>query len=207
MQNVTRYRGAALVNGIAASSNNDVVAVGCYSSPNSLIFAKPWNGLAWTDVSPGKGYHSSRFMGNTSDASGSYWAAGSDMPNKRTPTAQTFAEHWNGSQFARLETPNSEPASQPDLTNQFFGIAAESPNDVWAVGSWTYYPGAGTTRCLFEHWKGKKWKIEAGPPNNYAATELLSIGKVSSNALWPLGNQDIPRACREQTLTVEATHG
>lgn len=134
------------------------------------------------------------------------------MPNKSSATPQTLAEHWNGSQFVRVQTPNDEPPDQPHLTNQLNGIIAESPNDIWAAGLWTYYPGAGTPRSLFEHWDGKKWKIESGPPplessNNYATNELLSIGKVSAKELWAVGNQDIPPNCCEETLTVKTTHG
>jgi hypothetical protein len=62
------------------------------------------------------------------------------------------------------------------------------------LGSGPTSPGSGTPRSLFEHWNGKKWKIEPGPPtlessDNAATNELLGIGKVNSKTLWAVGNQ------------------
>lgn len=203
---------STLINGIAAASSNDIMAVGSYSSPNTHIFALHWNGSTWSDVSPTKKFYSSRFLGITSNAAGSYWAVGFEDPNKRSIVPQTLAEHWTGTKFVRVPSPNDEPASGPPLTNVLTSVVAQSSSDIWAVGLWTYFPGAGTPRSLFERWNGKKWAIEAGPPplesnNNSATNELLNITKVGSKQLWAVGNQDIPPYCCEQTLTVSTTHG
>lgn len=210
--NVTKKGGAAYLNGIAASSASDIMAVGAYSSPNAHVLAERWNGSTWTDVSPAKHFFVSRFLSVTSDAPGSYWAAGWEDPKKSSAVPQTLVERWKGSQFVPVRTPNDEPASGSTLTNQLTSIVAESPTNVWAVGLWTYFPGVGTPRSLFERWNGKAWRIEPGPPsletsNNSATNELLSVGKVNAKTLWAVGNQDIPPNCCEQTLTVQATHG
>lgn len=209
--NVTEKGGAAYFNGIAAANSNDIMAVGGYSHPNAHILAAHWNGTAWTDVTPSKDFFVSRFFAVTSDASGSYWASGYEDPNKQTAVPQTLIEHWNGSTFARVPTPNYEPKGSV-FTNWLVGIAAESPTDIWAVGLWTWYPGDGTPRSLFEHWNGKKWTIKPGPTslessNNYATNNLLSITKVNASTLWSVGTQDVPPNCCSQTLTVQTTHG
>jgi hypothetical protein len=206
---LTKNGGVVYLDGIAASSSNDLMAVGSYSHPNNHVFAEHWNGSSWTDASPSKSFYNSRFFGVTSDGAASYWASGFEGSHGGPP--QTLVERWNGSQFTRVATPNDEPKGSP-FTNWLTSIAAISPKDIWAVGLWTYYPGSGAPRSLFERWNGKKWKIEAGPPplessNNYATNELLSIGKVNSTTLWAVGNQDVPPQCCEQTLTVQTTHG
>lgn len=209
--NIVEKGGAAYLNGIAASSDADIMAVGGFSHPNPHVLAAHWNGSSWTDVSPAKGFYASRFLGVTSDAPGSYWASGYEDPNKKTAIPQTLVERWNGSQFQRVATPNDEPKGSP-FTNWLTSIVALSPKDIWAVGLWTWYPGDGTPRSLFEHWNGKQWTIESGPAalessNNFATNNLLSIGKVNSSTLWAVGTQDIPPACCSQTLTVRTTHG
>jgi hypothetical protein len=207
--NIAKGGGLALLNGIAASSSNDIMAVGAYSSPNANLLAEHWNGSSWTDVSP-KTSTIRSFAGVAAVGANHYWAVGWQNGNGEPP--QTLAEQWSGSKFTEVTTPNDEPKTGSPLTNQLWSVAAQSPTDVWALGLWTYFPGAGTPRSLFEHWNGKKWTIETGPSslessNNSATNELLSIGRASSKQFWAVGNQTIPPNCCEETLTVQTIHG
>jgi hypothetical protein len=79
-------------------------------------------------------------------------------------------------------------------------VAAQSSSDVWAVGYWTYFPGSGTLRSLFERWNGKAWKLEPGPSalessNNAAYNQLLGITSVQPKLLWGVGYQGDQSGC------------
>jgi hypothetical protein len=38
-----------------------------------------------------------------------------------------------------------------------FGVAAVSPDDIWAVGDWSNVIQGGAP--LFEHWNGQQWSV------------------------------------------------
>ncbi len=116
MPNVTEKGGAAYFSGIAASSANDIMAVGGYSHPDAHILAAHWNGSSWSDVTPAKDFFDSQFLAVTSDAAGSFSASGYENPNKRTAVPQTLVEHWNGLKFVRVPTPTTSRRDRPSRT-------------------------------------------------------------------------------------------
>jgi hypothetical protein len=186
------------------------MAVGTFSSPNLNLFAEHWNGSSWTDATPFNSFFQSDFASVTAVSANNYWTVGWEEPNQTNQVPQTLAEHWNGSKFTLVPTPNKEPKSGYLLYNVLAGVVAQSSSDVWSVGGWTYYPGSGTTRSLFEHWNGKAWRVEPGPPslessNNNTSNQLFGIAKLRSGVLWSVGNQAVPNY-GDETLTVSATH-
>ena len=71
-------------------------------------------------------------------------------------------------------------------TNFLNGVAAISPNNVWAVGSYGNGSGGFT---LVEHWDGTKWKVVASPNVNASPSEeLLGVAAISSNNIWAVGD-------------------
>jgi hypothetical protein len=56
-----------------------------------------------------------------------------------------------------IPSPNSG-ATDYDVLN---GVAAISPNDVWAVGNFMSTGGTGQ-QSLIEHWDGVQWRIVPG---------------------------------------------
>ena len=200
--------GLTILTSIAATGPNDIMAVGTYSSPNLNFFAEHWNGSSWTDATPFNTFFQSDFASVTAVSANNYWTVGWEEPNQTNQVPQTLTEHWNGSKFTLVPSPNKEPKSGYLLYNVLAGVVAQSSSDVWSVGGWTYYPGSGTTRSLFERWNGKAWRVEPGPPslesnNNEAFNELLGIAKLRSGALWAVGNQNVP-VYGTETLTVHA---
>jgi hypothetical protein len=202
--------GLTILTSIAASGPNDIMAVGTFSAPNLNLFAEHWNGSSWSYATPFNNFFQSDFAGVTAVSPNNYWAAGWEEPSQTSQVPQTLTEHWSGSKFTLVPSPNREPKNGYPLTNQLTSVVARSSNDIWAMGLWTYYPGSGTSRSLFERWDGKVWRIEPGPSslessNNATTNELLGAAKVPSGALWAVGNQAIPPNCCAETLTVQ-TH-
>jgi hypothetical protein len=204
--------GLTILTSIAATGPSDIMAVGSYSSPNLNLFAEHWNGSSWTDAAPVGSFFQGDFTGVTAVSPNDYWAVGWEEPNQPNQVPQTLAEHWNGAQWSLVPSPNKEPKHGYLLTNQLMGVVARSSHDVWAVGLWTWFPGSGTTRSLFERWNGKAWRVQPGPPalessNNEAQNGLLGIAMLrAGGVLWAVGDQSLPPSCCDETLTVQATH-
>ncbi len=112
-------------------------------------------------------------------SSNDVWAVGQDYPGGGQQ--QTITEHWNGSQWSVVPSPN--PSS-----NILGAVAAVSTNDVWAVGqasnqcSGQYFRG----QALIEHWNGTKWSITSSPRPAKAST-LYGIAAASQNDVWAVG--------------------
>src|SRR5215469_8835216 len=106
------------LHGVAASSANDVWAVG-YASGNTLI--EHWNGTTWSVVkSPSSGELDVRSVFSATDA----WTVG------WYGSFQTLTEHWNGTSWSVVPSPN--PAAYYDRLS---GVAVvPGSTQVWAEG-------------------------------------------------------------------------
>src|SRR5689334_20790485 len=81
------------------------------------------------------------------------WAAGVSYNTERT-TGSTLIEHWNGSRWSVVPSPN--PSSSVNMIN---AVAAVSANDVWAVGT----APTSTNTVLILHWNGVAWSVVPNP--------------------------------------------
>src|SRR5216683_1259674 len=102
------------------------------------------------------------------------WAVG-DSFSPSTGVEQTLIEHWDGTSWSIVPSPN------PTTTHDTFlsGVAEVSANDVWAVG------GSGQT--LIEHWNGEHWRIVASPNPPGSTGSLGAVAEVSAHDIWAVG--------------------
>src|SRR6266568_1670204 len=121
--------------GIAATSSTSIWAVGWYSDctcdiPPQNTLVLHWNGTAWTHVSspsPG-GSNGNLLSGVAGLSSSNAWAVGS---YSNGTAQQTLVEHWNGTAWRHVSSPDPGGASQNNALN---GVAASSSTSLWAVG-------------------------------------------------------------------------
>jgi len=59
----------------------------------------------------------------------------------------TLTEHWNGTAWKRVPSPNPAGSGR---ANSLFGVAATSPTGNWAVG---YYFNGAANQALALHWR------------------------------------------------------
>jgi len=174
---------------LAVVSANDVWAVGdwgTYGAARSTL-ALHWNGSSWSKVATPNGSNEVNWLsGAAALASNDVWAVGSTATNPpEQSTSKTLIEHWNGSAWSVVTSPNPTPplSGGGPVNNQLLGVAAVAPNDVWAVGQSTDF-GAGQT--LIVHWNGTAWSVVPSPhPGTYSV--LRSISAVSANDIWAVG--------------------
>src|SRR5947207_6941158 len=106
------------------------------------------------------------------------WVVGVSYNTERT-LGSTLIEHWNGSQWSVLPSPN--PSSSINLLE---GVAAVAANDVWAVG---YAPTANGS-ILILHWNGTAWSVIPNPPNSTTFSNLAALAVISANDVWAVGS-------------------
>jgi Phosphoesterase family len=140
----------------------------------SLIEA--WNGTAWRVVDTPR-LNTRRDMLFSAAATGpaDVWAVGQRQSGDGT--FATLAEHWDGRMWTVVPTP--DPG---DSGNQLTGVAANGPDDVWAVGQRNDREG---DRPLAEHWDGYRWSVATVP-----GAGLLDGVAVHGGQVWAVGQTD-----------------
>ncbi|HLX40491.1 MAG TPA: hypothetical protein VKR42_08160 [Ktedonobacteraceae bacterium] len=119
---------------ITAISANDVWAVGNTNNDSSVTdtLIEHWNGSAWSTVegqSPGK--ESNYLSAVVAVSPHDVWAIGSFNSVFSDQQAQPLIEHWNGSAWSTVASPN---IGTNNTTLGGIGLVPHSTN-IWAVGS------------------------------------------------------------------------
>jgi len=96
-------------------------------------------------------------------------------------------EHWDGSQWSIVKTP--DVGGNPVLD----AITVISTDDVWAVGSY------GRSQTLILHWDGSQWRVVKSP-NKGLFDFLNGIAAVSANDIWATGEYEQGPNSNDRTL-------
>ncbi len=160
-----------VLNGVSARSAKDIWAVGNYCGATCTSFPGPartlilhWNGRTWSTVTSPNPTKGGNFLNTVKAVSASdAWAAGSSCISGcglASEVDHTVILHWNGSTWTRVPSPNGGGNTSG---NGLSGLAASSPADAWAVGSYCS-SGCGTTASIFKsltlHWNGTIWSVK-----------------------------------------------
>ena len=140
---------------MAAVSSNDVWAVGSVISGSvAQTFIEHWNGKNWAIVpSPNDGTGNNLLTGVTAISASDVWAVGDFQISTSAGTVfQTLTEHWDGTQWAVVRSPN-----RSNSENHLLGVSARAAGDVWAVG---FFAKGSAHKTLIEHWNGGSWSVK-----------------------------------------------
>src|SRR5258707_261388 len=113
------------------------------------------------------------------------WTVG-HYANSTNSTYFSLAEHWNGSSWAVVPTPN--PFGSENILT---AVADLSPANAWAVGysvdNSNYYNPV--YQPLAEHWNGTGWSaVPAATDSNGLADVLSGVAAASATDVWAVGN-------------------
>lgn len=169
--------------GVAAASSSDVWAVGFSLGLSPYrTFAEHWDGTSWSRVpTPNRASIHNYLTAVTAVSSTDVWAVGfTQAPH--ASTERTLIEHWDGSSWSIVESPNPGPKLDE---NELLAVDALAPNDIWAVG---YYRGSTdlNDHTLIEHWDGASWSI-VGSPDADVNNKLYGVGTVGASDVWAVG--------------------
>jgi hypothetical protein len=191
----TEQLGAGTLLAVAQISGTEAWAVGATVAPHSptRTLAARWDGTAWAPVSTIDVGSGDTYLKGVSGASAEdVWAVGASTDG--SGVNRTLIEHWDGIEWAVVASPNIGSAD-----NLLEAVAASSPNDVWAVGS--YDTGAGgAIQTLAEHWDGATWTIVPTPNAAPSGSFLHAISATSPGSAWAVGAGYSPAVEGLQTL-------
>ena len=146
--------GANQFNAVQALAPNDVWAVG-FSTPvappqqaATLTLIEHFDGNSWKvmkspNVGPKSIYESNRLYGVTAVSATDVWAFGSYSLADGSGQQHTLLEHWDGTKWTRVTSPN--PHTDQSFTSDILvgGIFA-SPGNLWIVGDEDEPPNGGS---------------------------------------------------------------
>jgi hypothetical protein len=181
--------------GVADLGPVNAWAVGRSRSGSALI--EHWDGASWTIVpgpnpapAAGQSFSGSTLCGIAARSATDIWAVGSySTLSGTTANSFTLTEHWNGTTWSVVPSPNPAVRSHNGAQQVLHAVAAISPTDVWAVGD-TIDTATGSflpDKTLTMHWNGSAWSVVASP-DHPAEDELLAVTAASSSDVWAVGD-------------------
>jgi hypothetical protein len=183
-------------------------------SPSATASMSPSGGGSATPCAPtwdlsaalvpaGAATASTQLAGVAVVSSSDVWAVGSSGPAGQPAT--TLTEHWNGSAWSIVKSPDASNAATLG-GDQLTAVAAVSAADIWAVGyigtpgvsySSQGAPQSTTVQTLTEHWDGTAWSVVDAP--DVAARDgvepwdvLTSIAAINTDDVWAVGVTEWP---------------
>ncbi len=139
-----------------------------------------WDGTAW-HVVPAPRLDDRRDILFSATATGpdDVWAVGErqDFSGR----FGTLVEHFDGRDWRVLPSPDPGTSG-----NHLDGVAANGPDDVWAVGQRN---DATADRPLVEHWDGRHWSVAPVPVPGGGAAVLDGVA-VHGDDVWAVGQTD-----------------
>ncbi len=172
--------GIGVLQSITVISANNIWAVGDDGGPTKTLI-EHFDGSSWKVVlSPNHQTGSSSYneLSAVSAVSASdIYAVG--YYSTSTNTNQTLIEHYNGSKWSIIASPNV------GTTHDYLsGVAAVSANNVYAVGNSFTFDSQG--QALIEHFDGSTWSIVQSPSPG-TLTGLTSIAEASASSIYAVG--------------------
>ncbi len=175
---------------VACTSASDCWALGYAYSYYLPIqaFAEHWDGSLWSIVMPQSISGKDAYLVGLSCVSASdCWAVGYSAVFDPFPAPfwQTLIEHWDGTSWTIVPSPNF-----PDPENEMLqGVNCTSASDCWAVGYWWNGTEVAYWQTLTEHWDGTSWSIapsgNIGPAN---VNQLFGVACPSATDCWAVGD-------------------
>ena len=148
--------------------------------PSTVSSVSPVNcDAGFHTVASPNGTGNNYLVSTSAVAANDVWAVGNST--SATPFDQPLAEHWNGTSWSIVSTPN--PGSfNTDLT----GVSAISTSDVWAVGVYQI-DSAGDVNTFAEHWDGTRWTLSTSTVSPSSVSILTAVTAVSTSDVWAVG--------------------
>jgi hypothetical protein len=184
--------------GVTCTSASNCWTVGYQDNQfGSQTLIEHWDGTSWSVTpSPNTDVTKANLLnGVTCTSSNNCWAVGYYFVNLvfvapgfiGTPLYQTLVEHWDGTSWSIVTSPNTNSTQ----TNILSSVTCNSSSDCWSVGRYAaggngVFPTLDQT--LVEHWDGTSWTIVSSPSTSAAEDNYLTSATCTSPAnCWAVG--------------------
>jgi hypothetical protein len=136
------------------------------STFHARALIESWNGSAWqVATTPRLNTQRDLLFSATATGAGDVWAVGEqqDLAGRFA----TLAEHYDGHGWSVVPTPNPGTSG-----NHLDAVAADGPDDVWAVGQRNDATSDGP---LVEHWDGRQWSVVPVASSGGAVLDAVTV--------------------------------
>ena len=185
--------------GVTDISPTDAYAIGGHLGSAHTGLVAHWDGTSWSRVTvplPQNDNLASDLDAISADGPNDVWIVGT-FESLTSPAEQVYSLHFNGTAWSIV--PMQQVTSGATNTAAFGGIKANSPTDVWAVGSLAVPDSSSST--LIEHFNGTAWSVVPSPsPGNFAGLSGVTTSNAANN-VWAVGSDENPATGTFQTLT------
>jgi hypothetical protein len=171
--------------GVTCASSSECWIVGYYTAGSGFsaqyqTLVEQWNGTGWSIIaSPNTATTQLNILNAVACSSISdCWSVGYYQNGS---VYQTLTEHWNGSSWSLVSSPNVGTQN-----NYLSSATCSSASDCWATG----YDGAsGSYQILTEHWDGTSWSIVSSlnPGGSSHNNVFNGITCSQSSLCWAVG--------------------
>lgn len=174
--------GDNILNGVNGSASNDVWEVGYYAFGTwKQTLIEHWNGIEWSLVlSPNTNNRLNELNGVVAISATNAWAVGSASSGNALDQI-TLTLHWDGTAWSIIPSPSPGTLG----LNSLYAVAANSANDVWAVGSFTNTGEFAQT--LIVHWDGTSWEVTPSANVSGDNNELYGVVALAPDNVWAVG--------------------
>jgi hypothetical protein len=182
------------LSGVTCVSASNCWAVGSGSDARAYqTLILHWDGTSWAMVtSPNTSATLNNIpTGVTCTSASNCWVVGF---HGSVGAWQTLIEHWDGSSWTIVSSPNSPTGESSNL----YGVTCTSASDCWAVG---FYGTGSPNQTLIERWDGTAWAVVISP--NASATQnniLYGVTCPSASNCWAIGSSNTGSSGVAQTL-------
>jgi len=196
--------------GASADAINDVWAVGYNGTTdtNAKGITEHFDGTSWESVPSAivdDNRGTNQLTAVAALAPNDVWAVGNSIPvvNPQTAASLTLIEHFDGTSWSVVPSPNVGPHSVAQ-NNNLLGITAVSATDIYAFGRVMAADGSGQQSTLVLHWNGTSWSLipSPSPVKGTFRSDLLFAGVTPAPGnVWLFGDQNIVDTLALHTLT------
>jgi hypothetical protein len=183
----------SLFSGVSASAPTQAWAAGYFSDENALDHAlvERWSGSEWTDVIVPEPPEEQVQLKAVDDlGADDAWVVGLRFPggidSNPADSSRTLIEHWNGSVWSIVPSPN--PAVGSGDSDTLNAIGGSGPDDLWAAGD-ALNQENGSIELVFEHWNGQEWSLAQSPTPPGGAQFAAGVVAVGPGDVWAVGTE------------------
>jgi hypothetical protein len=169
---------------VAAAGPDNVWAVGTdIGGRYEHALIEHWAGAGWSRVPTPRvvGARNSFLSGVDAIGPNNVWAVGSFEP--WSGGSRTLIEHWNGTSWSRVPSPNPGTDSNGTLLT---GVTAVSADEIWAVG-YADPPGSDSAHPVTIRWDGDRWTVVNSPSPRGVDRGFFGVSASAATNGWAVG--------------------
>jgi hypothetical protein len=154
-----------------------------------------WHIVESTNPGTGPSATTNILKGVAGTSTDDVWAVGYYFNAAGGIYQQTLIQHWNGSQWSTITSPNVS-----GVRNYLTSVSAISTSDVWAVGY--TLNSSNQSAVLLLHWNGTEWGIVTNPTVSGSYSYLYGVTCADADNCWAVGTYNPAEDTTDETLVL-----